>query len=694
MKATIERVIWEGKDGWNVLALRNDEKSFTATGYLTNDIKVGSCVDLTGEWIPHPKYGLQFKIATVVAVMPSTSAGIEKWLASGSVGNVGEVMARRICQHFGDETPGIIQNTPERIIEVAGIGKKRVAGLLEGLKGNQATRKLIEWLGPHGVSMGMINKLIRAFSSPDDAMYASKLNPYQTLNRTELPFSTIDKIALADDMPYNDPRRMNAVAKHVIGQDMRHGHCYMTRSYLLDQMQDYLKFPTTNTDWIDGGLIETEHGIYLKHIKQQEERVDTWLRAAVHEDSFLPDDEAEELVKLAFMECTVEPSPKQFEAVLMTGQHRACVITGGPGTGKTTIIQALVHLAENCNQTIRLMAPTGRAQLRLGNVCGREASTIHKALIHEEEFPEDIIVIDEMSMVDLELMDRLTDAIKRGGRLVMVGDYNQLPSVGPGNVLKDVIDSGIVPVVRLDTIFRQAQKSEIILNAHRIIAGRNLESGGDTWLDYMEPYPDEQPGHYGERVEQRIVQVVADIMGADDKFNPFTEIQVLLPMYKHHPSIDAINVSLQDRLNPLTDKKQFITWGRLEFRQGDKVMQTKNNYDIDVFNGEIGVILGATEGPKRLMVEYPGGRIANYDAETIPELKLAYAVSIHKSQGSEYPCVVIGLSKSHFIMLQRNLLYTALTRASKQCTIVGDRQAVEIAIKNDKPIYRQTRLLK
>ena len=696
MKATIERMIWEGKGGWTVFAIQLEGgERFTAVGYLTSDIKPGLSVDFTGEQVLHPIYGKQYKISTIVAIQPSTAAGVEKWLASGAIGNVGAVIARRICQHFGDETPYIIEHTPERVSEVPGVGKKRTAGLIKGLLGNRATRTLIEWLGPHGVSMGMINKLLRAFRTPEEALQECHRNPYRSLASTDVPFSTLDKIALADGMEHDDPRRLNAVAGHCISQAMREGHCYVTQAKLLTAMEGFLKFPPdAELTWVDAGYLAVEEwGVYLEWVRRQEVWVSEWLSDAIEENDMLPEGSGK-AIELAFRECMVEPSDMQTQAVTQATQHMASVITGGPGTGKTTIIQAIVRLAEKFDLTVRLLAPTGRAQLRLGQVCERDASTIHKALMFTdrtcEQWEEDVIVIDEMSMVDLELMSRLVSAIKPGGRLVMVGDYHQLPSVGPGNVLKDIIDSGLVPTVHLDVIFRQAEKSAIILNAHRIIHGREIEDGGDCRLDYWQPRDGEEAGAYGGRMEDRIVQMVTEILVKD--FDPLTEIQVLLPMYRHHPGIDAVNAKLQACLNP-PGRRPEMNWGTRAYRVGDKAMQLKNNYKLDVFNGEIGIIMGVCNHPKEIRVQYPGGRMATYDVETIPELTLAYAVSIHKSQGSEYPCVVIGLSNSHFIMLQRNLIYTALTRARKQCTIIGDKRAVSIAVQNDKPIYRNTRLL-
>lgn len=699
MKALIERIVWQAPEGWTVMALQPLEggDEITATGHLTSDITAGSTVQMTGEFTMHPRYGRQFRVDTIIPVMPSTSRGIEAWLASGAVGNVGKKMAKRIVEHFGDETGYIINNTPERIIEVEGIGEVRVRGLIEGLKGNQNTRQLIEWLGPHGVSMGMINKLLRAFRSPEETLHECHRNPYVSLSKTEVPFSVMDKVALADGMPNADPRRLNAVAVHEIKKYMREGHCYIRDGELKKRMVGYLCFPVESLDWADGSLAVEEFGTYVKYVRRQEEAVDEWLRDASREDKlFVSEEQADVAVDKAFAECGVEPSEKQREAVQGVTKYRILVITGGPGTGKTTIVNAINRLAENRDLSTRLLAPTGRAQLKLGEVCGREASTIHKALMFQDgagRWNEDVVIIDEVSMVDIELMSRTVRAMSKGARLVLVGDYHQLPSVGPGNVLKDIIDSDVVPVVRLDVIFRQAQESEIIMNSHRIIAGREIEGpeGGDCWLDYWPVREGEEAADYGERMEDRIVQVVTEMC---PDFNPMTEIQVLLPMYKHHPSINAINEKLQARLNPPSPKRPELTWGTWVVRVGDKVMQTKNNYSLGVFNGEIGIVMDASQKPKKLMVEYPGMRLCEYDVETIPELKHAYAVSIHKSQGSEYPCVVLGFSKSHWIMLQRNLIYTALTRAKKKCIIIGDKVAVQRAIDNDQPIYRNTRLLK
>jgi len=702
MKAIITRIVYPRTpkpDGWTVFRIKPDtEPECPAVGHLTSDITVGSAVDITGKWTQHPTYGRQFKVDTIVAITPSTTRGVEKWLASGQVGNVGKATARKICQHFGDETPVIIDKYPERIAEVPGVGRARVQGLISGLQGNRSTRTLIEWLGPFGVTMGMVNKLIASFRNPEEALQECHRNPYWSLRSTDVPFNIVDKVALADGMEQDDPIRLNAVAQHKLGGFARDGHCYAPAGELLGAMSDLLKFPPDRAlAWADKSLTIEPWGVYKTHVRNQENAVDAWLRRSVIEEPILDDThDLDKEISDAAKLCSVVLSPRQFEAIKLTMLHRAVVVTGGPGTGKTTIVQVMVKLMESCGRDVRLLAPTGRAQLRLGQVCMRDASTIHKALIPvdhgEGPWDEDVIIVDEVSMVDIELMSRTVAAIKGGGRLVMVGDYHQLPSVGAGNVLKDIIDSELVPCVKLDVIFRQAQESTIILNAHKIIAGIPIENGGDCWLDFWKPRDGEEPKDYGERMEDRIVHVVADILPKKG-FDPLTDTQVLLPMYKHRPGIDATNQELQSRLNPPSDRPE-MKWGTITFRVGDKVMQMKNNYKIEVFNGEIGIVIDASDKPKRLGVQFVGGRVCEYDPETINELKLAYAVSIHKSQGSEYPCVVVGFSRSHNIMLVRNLIYTALTRAKKYCTIVGDRVAVSMAINNDKPIYRNTRLLR
>ncbi len=690
---------------------RNEESSFTVARFSTPAHEqvtiVGELVGVTeglplrlrGRWVEDKKFGRQFRVATYQLKSPETLVGIERFLGSGLIPGIGPEIARRLVSAFGLETLEVIDRKPERLTEVKGIGASRAAQLAAAFAAQRHVQDVMVFLQGHGVSAAFAARIVKKYGK--DAINVVRANPYRLAQDVwGIGFRTADAVAQKLGIARDAPERMDAGLLHALETSTEDGHMHLPDDELVAATAELL---SVEADKIALRLIALE----LRKVIVRESLGD---RGQCTSLPWAYEAEAEGAALLAELARTpargtaldVQAAIHAFEAVtgvtLASQQRRAVeaaltdkcvVITGGPGVGKTTIVKAIVHLALLTHRRIALGAPTGRAAKRLGEATVHEAMTIHRLLEfqpHEGGFAKnrenpleiDMLVVDEASMVDAQLFHAVLGALKAGTQLVLVGDVDQLPSVGAGAVLADMIASEAATVIRLTEIFRQAAESKIVLSAHKINHGE---------LPDLDPAPGGQSDFYfigrddPEAARATIVELVAERIPARFGFDPITEVQVLAPMHRGDLGTSALNRALQDRLNAGGQGGAELTRGERVFRRGDKVMQLRNDYDRVVFNGDIGVISSIHAGENIVQVDFDG-RLVTYERNELDQLVHAYAVSVHKSQGSEYPAVVIPLVTQHFMMLQRSLLYTGVTRGKRLVVIVGSKRAVALAVKN------------
>ncbi|HHP7234630.1 MAG TPA: ATP-dependent RecD-like DNA helicase [Desulfobacterales bacterium] len=670
----------------------------------------GEFLQMTGEWTRHPKYGPQFKIASYQLAVPATARGIERYLGSGMIRGLGPVMARRIVKHFGDETLEVIENDIERLTEVEGIGRKRVELIARAWQDQKEIRNVMIFLQDHGISTGYAAKIFRRYGQ--GAIVVVKENPYRLAADIDgIGFKVADRIAEKLGMPPDSPTRLTAGILYVLARLADEGHVYYPYEPLLEKCGEILSVsPEALKDAVgslaladriviedlNDGLTddrENHESVYLKEFHVCETAIARRLRVLITAPKSIREVQVDSALQWVQQQLAVHLAEKQIEAVRAALVEKVLVITGGPGTGKTTIINAVLKIFARIGVRFFLAAPTGRAAKRMAEACGHESRTIHRMLEYNrvkggfqknDDNPLDcrLLVIDEASMIDTVLMHHLLKAVPPTTTLILVGDVNQLPSVGAGNVLRDVIESGAVRVTRLTEIFRQARRSQIVVNAHRINAGR---------LPELTPPVDDSDFFFIEQEDpEKVLDIILELVGRRIPnrfgFDPFTEVQVLTPMHRGVVGSGNLNDRLQETLNPGSDG---ISRGDRRFRVGDRVMQIKNNYDKDVFNGDIGRIEGIDPVDQTLRVNFDERPIA-YEFSELDELVPAYAISVHKSQGSEYPAVVMPLLPQHYLLLQRNLIYTAVTRGRKLMVLVGARRALEIGVHNDSTQRRYT----
>lgn len=723
----------------------------TVVGNLP-EVNPGEWLKLTGKWTSHAQHGRQFQAEMCEQSRPATSEGIKRYLGSGLIRGVGPVMAERIVRKFGEETLEVIDHEPERLREVLGIGQKRIGGIIRAWQEQRAIKDVMLFLQSHAVSTNLAIKIYKQYK--DEALAIVQTTPYRLVQDIHgIGFKTADKIAQALGLAHDDPGRIEAGIAYTLNRMAAEGHVYVPQEELEPETSEILGVPaekvTAIIERLEGsemikretityemdpdaataaavakpGILKEERAVYLTPFYYSEIGATNRLRRMIeHPTSRLaglgewrpagatggePQSRPvrDELPRplASGPQPASDPlpgsvhalAPQQEEAIRTAVGHKVTVLTGGPGTGKTTTMRALLDLLDSKGGTYALASPTGRAAKRLAEATGRPAKTIHRLLEfqpgvgfgrHEDNpLPVDMLVIDEASMLDLVLFNSLLKAVNVDSHLLLVGDIDQLPSVGAGDVLRDVIDSGVAAVVRLETIFRQAAGSLIIRNAHRINQGLMPETradGGDFFL-----FVKEEPA----AVAELLVDVVQNRVPHRFGFDPLDDIQVLSPMYQGHAGVTNLNQLLQQALNPASGRKGERRLGGRTFRTGDKVMQTVNNYDKNVYNGDIGRITALDAVMQTLTVNVDGAPVL-YDFLEADELVHAFAISVHKSQGAEYPCVVVPIITQHYLMLQRNLLYTAVTRAKKLVVLVGTRKAISIAVRNDKVAQRHTAL--
>jgi exodeoxyribonuclease V alpha subunit len=734
LRGVVERVTYANPEtGYSVvrLAVKGRLDLVTVVGELA-DVNAGESLELDGEWTRHKQYGRQFRVLGYRTVLPATAEGIEKYLGSGLVKGVGPVMAGRIVHKFGVDTLDVIEHQPRRLLDVLGIGPTRVARIEQAWSEQKQIREVMIFLQGHNVRASWAVKIYKAFG--DQSVQVVQEDPYRLAREIRgIGFKTADQIARNMGLPPDSPRRVAAGVAYALSEKADEGHVYMPQGELVAAAAEMLEVPVELTSqgvqtleeeeqiqreslqYAMAGFFEgrepdergasarereAEYAVYLRPFYYGEVGVAGRLQQMLaHRQSRL------EALRGVMWEVLLDAggggqgriqlSERQKEGVRTALTHKVTVLTGGPGTGKTTTVRTVIELLDRFKCRYALASPTGRAAKRLAETTGRPAKTLHRLLgfapgegfKYDDENPLDVdmLIVDEASMLDLLLTNHLLKALHPATHLLLVGDVDQLPSVGAGNVLRDVIDSAKVPVVSLDLIFRQAQTSMIITNAHRINQGQmpTFVKGDTDFYLFTQDDPD--------KAAELVVEIVQTRIPRKFGYDPMRDIQVLSPMHRGAVGVGNLNQRLQAALNPPSPKKAERRLAGRGFRVGDRVIQHRNNYQLDVYNGDIGRIEGIDTVNQALNVRIDD-RLVRYDWSEADELGLAYAISVHKAQGSEYPAVVVPVMTTHYMLLQRPLLYTAVTRARKLVVLVGTRRAIAIAVRNNKVTLRNSGL--
>ncbi len=718
VKGQIERVLYVNEEnGYSVFKIKPDGRKdlVTAVGNLIT-VTPGEVVELTGEWVNHPKFGIQFRIKDCKIVMPATVEGIRRYLGSGLIKGIGPVMARRIVEKFKLETLDIIEENVEALSQVEGIGPKRIEMIKRAWNDQKEIREVMMFLQAHEVSAAYATKIFKHYGNESIAIL--KENPYRlAMDIYGIGFLTADKIAQKLGFPTDSPKRIAAGILYVLNQAADSGHVFLPYRELVRKTMEtlgvreseikvqimhltgekrlVLDLPETSAPAITD--IPSGTPVYLPQFFVAETLVARRLLALNQSVRKLREIDVEKALDWVQKKLGIKLAAEQALALKKALEEKVIIITGGPGTGKTTLIRAILKIYEKLTDKILLAAPTGRAAKRMSETTGWPASTIHRLLKfnpaeggfrYNDRNPLDVhlMILDEVSMIDIILFHHLLKALPPSCQVILVGDVDQLPSVGPGQVLKDLIQSQKVAVVELKEIFRQARESLIIVNAHRINNGDFpliKPKSTDELLDFYFVERDDP-----EKVQELILHLCTERIPKRFGFDPINELQVITPMHKGSVGAATLNSKLQEALNP---KTRFVQRGATIYKLNDKVMQIRNNYDKEVFNGDIGQIVAIDPEMQELVVDFDG-RSIYYDFSDLDELTLAYAISVHKSQGSEYPAVVMPVVTQHFMLLQRNLLYTAITRARKLVVLAGSKRALAIAVNNNKTQRRYTLL--
>jgi exodeoxyribonuclease V alpha subunit len=707
----LEKISYHNEENDFVVAkLREKEKKelTTIVGNLSG-VNPGESLKLTGKWVQNKRFGEQFQVESFEVTVPATLHGIQKYLASGLIQGIGPIMSERIVEKFGLHTLEVIEKNPERLSEVEGIGPKRISMIRKAWGEQREIKEIMIFLQGHGVGAAYSAKIYKQYG--DQSIERVRENPYRLAHDIYgIGFMTADRIAQNLGIDRNSLIRAKAGLLYVLNQLTEEGHVYYPETSLIRKAKEILHVDeeiiilavrelTKEKELFLEDLDPEDHhrAVFLAPFYVAETGVAQRLINLKESPSNIRPIDPEKAIEWVQQKLNIELAQRQEEAVLLAATSKVLIITGGPGTGKTTIITAILRIFQQLKLRILLAAPTGRAAKRMNEATGWEAKTIHRLLEyspHKGDFKRDqddpleadVVIIDEASMVDTLLMYHLLKAIPSHAHLILVGDVDQLPSVGPGNVLKDIIRSGKFTVVRLSEIFRQARESMIVVNAHKVNQGelpvlKEIDKPEKTDFQFIQ---EDDP----EKILQNILDLCSERIPRDFRFHPLREIQVLTPMHKGTIGVANLNIELQKRLNP---GPPGITRGAWNFRVGDKVMQIVNNYDKDVFNGDIGWISKIDPEEREVTIDFDG-RLAPYDYADLDEVVLAYAVSVHKSQGSEYPVVILPVVTQHYMLLQRNLIYTGITRAKKLVVMIGTKKALAIAIRNNKPQRRYTLL--
>ena len=695
----VRRITFHNPDnGYTIARIEpetNEKKApegITAVGFMTG-IAEGQTVEVTGAWEDHPKYGRQLKVESFQAAFPTTEEGIRRFLSSGLVKGVGKKFAERIVAQFGRDTLKVLDKEPRRLLEVPGLGRKRAGMLARAWSGQRRIRDAMVFLQSHGVGSAAAVKIFRKYEQ--EAIAKVSENPYRLQRDIDgIGFVTADAVASQLGIARDAPQRIQAGIGYLLESAAGEGHVFLPQAEVVEKGSELLQvgaelFPEAlEALEEDRQIVRHQERCFLPYLYHAEVRVAAFLERLLRNDGagaeFGEDPETE-----------LDLSPSQGRAVETALREKVMVLTGGPGTGKTTVTRVILRHFEKAGLRVALCSPTGRAAKRLAEATGREAKTIHRLLEfmpaegrfrrgRNDPVEADAVIVDETSMIDVPLMHALLRALSPQVRLLLVGDADQLPSVGPGNVMGDIIASGRVPVALLTEIHRQERRSRIVVNAHRINAGDWPELGNSRDGDFFFLEEQEPP---------EAAALISDLVGrrlpAHGGYDPVGDIQVLTPMYRGETGAINLNRLLQQRLNP---GGKVCRKGERELRVGDKVLQVRNNYERAVFNGDLGRILAFDSEEGSIRVRFDSGVSCEYGANSLDEIVPAYAISVHRAQGSEFPVVVLPLTTQHYPMLQRNLLYTAITRARSLLVVVGGRRALGRAISNDEVARRYTAL--
>jgi len=717
LQGQIEKITYSDEEsGFTIAKVKVDgqPEPVTVVGNLMSPVP-GVILKMKGEWANHPKYGRQFKVIDYKTAVPATVYGIKNYLGSGLIKGLGPVMAGRIVKKFGIKTLDIIENNIEKLADVDGIGEKRITMIKTSWDEHKDIRDIMLFLQTYGVSTGYGVKIFKQYGNR--SIEVVKENPYRLATDIfGIGFTIADSIAEKLGFSKDSALRVKAGILYVLNHLADKGHVFYPYELLVIEcvtiLQVNRKIVVKAIDAaagegkiiiedIDASIEEFKaynKAVYLSKFHFCETRIAFLLKRLVCSPKSIRNIKTDNALEWVQKQLNVIPAKNQEAAIRASLQNKVIVITGGPGTGKTTTINAMIKIFAGLKTKIMLAAPTGRAAKRMSETTGHNAATIHRLLkfsVQKGGFQKneknplncDLLIVDEASMIDTILMHHLLKAIPFDATFILVGDVNQLPSVGPGNVLSDIIKSNIIPVIELNEIFRQARESRIIINAHRINRGiipdiRAQDSSGSRKDFYF--IQQEDP----EKVLEIIIELVKERIPRRFGFNPIEDIQVLTPMHKGVIGAENLNAKLQMALNP---GKDMVISGNRNFKVNDKVMQIKNNYEKDVFNGDIGRIISISTIDREVIISFDGRRVT-YSFTDLDEIILAYAVSIHKSQGSEYPAVVIPILTQHYILLQRNLIYTAVTRGINLVVMVGTDKALSIGVTNDKTQKRFTYL--
>ena len=707
LEAIVNDIVFQSDDGmFSVLRMENKAQGRFTAVYHGNAPYMGENVAMEGNWIEHARFGRQFDIQSLQVLQPTSVAGIERFLASGAIKGVGPVTAARIVEVFGTDTLEILGSCPERLAQVRGISAKKAAAIGESYSQLSSLRELMLFLEAHGVSSGYAARLQAAYG--DTTITRIKENPYSlATDITGIGFKTADRIAMAMGMEHDCEERLRAGIAYALTQAAGVGHTCVPEELLVRETARALAVDSTMVQdtfskLMEQDMLRTEEMggmrlVYPEYLYTAE--VQTAQRLLMLRDQAKPVTRvnADDVIAKWERDAGITLAEAQRQAIYASLEHGVFVLTGGPGTGKTTVVKGILNVLEQAGCRILLAAPTGRAARRLADSAGHPAVTVHRLLEYQptgdglhfgkddsDPLDAEAIIIDEASMLDINLTYHLLKAVPGGCRLIFVGDVDQLPSVGAGSVLKDMIRSGKMPVVRLENVFRQAEVSPIVRNAHKINRGQMpdfLTGAGSEFA--LQEFINEQDA------AEFVARTYAELTSGGD----WRSVQVLTPMHKNPCGVQNLNKLLQQYINPPSATKPEVNIPGNVLRVGDKVMQIRNNYEKDVFNGDIGRV-SRIDG-KNVTVSFPErpeGNYVTYAQGEVEELQLAYAMSVHKSQGSEYPCVILLMVQSHYIMLQRNLLYTAVTRAKERVLIVGSKNAVRTAVENDKTKRRYSLL--
>ncbi len=710
MTGVVENIIYSSPDGaFSVFRFKPEGQHSTVTVTVQTTAPLqGQQLELKGQWIEHPRFGSQFKALHMVISAPTSPQGIERFLASGVIEGVGKAMAARIVAVFGGQTLEIIEKQPHRLREVRGIGAKTAEKIHASYQEKAELRQVMLWLEEHEVSGIYAGRIYEKYGS--FAVEVMEQNPYRLVREVDgIGFLVADNIAKGMGMDPCGRFRVSAALDFQLQKIALYGHCCIPDGQLVSDVEKGIGVPrdivweVMKQDLAEGLLAQESVGedvlVYTDYLYRAERETAQRLLQIQREAMPVSAKGRGKLVAKWERSTGITLAEQQRQAVEAVLEHGLFVLTGGPGTGKTTVIRAMLDILEQQGLEILLGAPTGRAAKRLSEATNRGACTVHRMLEaggnpeeggsgfgrnQDEPLEADVIILDEVSMMDIVLMKHFLEAVPDGTHLILVGDVDQLPAVGPGSVLQDIIRSGVVPKICLTEVFRQSDDSTIVLNAHAINAGRLPQCSREKGSDFI--FIEQNNADWAEQQIVALCKTYLPKMG----YEPMYDVQVLSPMHRNACGVERLNQLLQNAMNPLQEDMPEVVNGSRSFRLRDKVMQNKNNYDKGVFNGDIGYIVDLEPG--RMLVHFGEELEAEYESSEFNQLQLAYCMTVHKSQGSEYPVVVLPLVSAHYIMLQRNLLYTAVTRAKKLVILIGSKAALNTAVENDRTRKRYTLL--